>query len=218
MADAPPHDGLASLVARWDAADAASVRSIRTLASPPPTSATATMAAAKLAPGVLDAATLEMALACEAAVYGGTARAVEELNGGLMEMEEIVEAMHALVRDARDAASVLPLSVAVDRGEHGLQRSAVDRAATLAAPLRAYEAELALRWRIFEALQSGCAAMAPGEADALLVAWESRPMLLPVEAMMAGADAQKALERALADGGAATVPPHALNGSQRVQA
>ena len=83
--------------------------------------------------------------------------------------------------------------------EHiGLTQSPADRCAALAAPLRAYEAELALKRAICNAL---CSRKQPrlsaDEAHALLLAWESQPLLEPVEAMRQGYAAQVALEAVL---------------------
>ena len=114
------------------------------------------------------------------------------------QLNAVLNEMHAAVEAARAAAQRLPLADAADRGPHGLTLSPADRCAALAAPLRAYEAELALKRAICNAL---CSRKQPrlsaDEAHALLLAWESQPLLEPVEAMRQGYAAQVALEAVL---------------------
>jgi hypothetical protein len=125
-------------------------------------------------------------------------RAQEQLRSQLDELDAVLDEMHAAVEAARAAAQRLPLADAADRGPHGLSLSPADRCAALAAPLRAYEAELALKRAICNAL---CSRKQPRlsaeEAHALLLAWESQPLLEPVEAMRQGYAAQVALEAVL---------------------
>ena len=85
----------------------------------------------------------------------------ERLREHLDEFDALLDDMHAAVRSARAAVSQqLAPEAAAER--HGLSLSPADRCAVLSAPLRAYEAELALKRAIYDAL---CARSPPPPAD-----------------------------------------------------
>jgi hypothetical protein len=167
------------LEARWSAAHAASLPLVRGLVASPPPPASA--AATRLPPGTLDGATLALTLAREAAARRAP---VEELASVLDEMEAILEEMHELARHARDAVAALPLDAAAARTSSAT-RSPTEAAIVAAAPLRCYEAELALKRWVTDALQ-GSVPPPEAQVQALLVAWQCQPMLEPVDAMRQG--------------------------------
>lgn len=181
-------DAFARLESRWAAAHAKSLTGVRALAaSEPPSPATA---ANRLPPGTLDSATLARVLALERAEHG---MAAQYLDDHLDELESVLDDMHALAGEAREAAAALPLADAADRGAHGLRLSPADRASLLAAPLRAYEAELDMKRHITAALRAR-PPPPPAQVASLLVAWESKPLLQPVDDLRRGAEAQAAFE------------------------
>jgi hypothetical protein len=194
---------LSPLERRWQDAHAVATAAARALAaslaaSPHDGSSAAVDAAARLPPGTLDAAALAAAIGRRRHAAASAAVPEEQLRSQLDELDAVLDEMHAAVEAARAAAQRLPLADAADRGPHGLSLSPADRCAALAAPLRAYEAELALKRAICNAL---CSRKQPRlsaeEAHALLLAWESQPLLEPVEAMRQGYAAQVALEAVL---------------------
>ena len=191
---------LSPLERRWQDAHAVATAAARALAaslaaSPHDGSSAAVDAAARLPPGTLDAAALAAAIGRRRHAAASAAVPEEQLRS---QLNAVLNEMHAAVEAARAAAQRLPLADAADRGPHGLSLSPADRCAALAAPLRAYEAELALKRAICNAL---CSRKQPRlsaeEAHALLLAWESQPLLEPVEAMRQGYAAQVALEAVL---------------------
>ena len=177
---------------RWKAAHEATLPLIQQLAAPEPPSAAA--AAARLPPGVLDGATLAAALAREEAARRSSPCAAK-LSRNLEALEVVLDEMHALARDARDAVAALPLASAAERGNLGLLLSPADRAMAVAAPLRCYEAELALKRYIADAVQQP---VPPPRAqiDSLLVAWQCQPMLEPLTGMRAADEQQRLMEAA----------------------
>lgn len=176
---------------RWEAVHAATVPLVHAI-GPTEESSAVEAAAARLPPGTLDPTTLSLALARTASTSGSHA---EQLAGHLDELEAVVEEMHDLMHDARGAASSLSTSAAAQRGPQGLL-SPADRAVMLSMPLRCYEAELALKRWISEALQQRVPLPAT-QKQALLVAWQCQPMLEPMDAMLAGEERQHELEAAL---------------------
>lgn len=114
------------------------------------------------------------------------------------QLEDVLEEMHALAREAQTKAAALAPDAAADRGPLGLRRSPTDEAMQLSAPLRAYEAELAMKHWIAKALRAK--EVSSSEAASLLIAWESQPLLQPVDGMRAAAREQAALEQQLKTG------------------
>ena len=151
------------LAMRWAAVHASSLEAVRALAtklSPAPATV------ARLPPGVLDSATLAAVLAAEQ----GGAPAAEELSSRVLdELEEILEEMHALTRAARGE-----VAAAEGAAHSSLQLSAAEKARALAAPLRAYEAELSLKRWIVDTLRAPEAPPA-AQVQSLLIAWECQP-------------------------------------------
>ena len=182
---------LDSWATRWAEVHAATLGPIRALASGAPSAGDpAAAAAARLPPGVLDRATLSAALAREEADgHAPAARLVKRLD----ELEAMLEEMHASVRVSRAAAANQPPDAAAHRHNHGLQLSSCDRTSMLAAPLRAFEAELALKRWTFAAL-TGPHPPPAAQVESLLVSWQCQPMLLPLDALRAAAASQEQLQ------------------------
>ena len=180
-----------ALETRWAAAHAATLPLVRALATsePPPAAA----AASRLPPGTLDGATLAFALAREAAERGIPTNSLAE---HLDELEAILDEMHALARTQGATVAALDLDAAAWRGDGGVRLSPADRAMVASAPLRCYEAELALKRWIAEALQSRVPPP-PDQVQSLLVAWTCQPMIEPVDAMKAGYAEQLERERTM---------------------
>lgn len=175
---------------RWAEVHAATLGPIRVMASSTPSATLPAAAAARLPPGVLDRATLSAALAREETERLAPAAS---LTTQLDELEAMLEGMHATVRESRAAAASQSPEAAADRGNHNLHLSPSDCSSTLAAPLRAFEAELALKRWIFDAL-TGPDPPPAGQVESLLIAWQCQPMLLPLDALRAAVASQQELQ------------------------
>ena len=172
------------LAARWEALHAATLVPIRALASSEPPANLAAAAAARLPDGVLDSATLTAALLRRQGQQQQLLPA-EDLDRQLDELEEIIEEMHALARKYQAAAAAIAPEAAAERGEGGHLPSPCDVASAIVAPLRAYEAELELKRYVVDALRSPVAPP-PVQIQSLLIAWESQPMLQPLDGVLQG--------------------------------
>ena len=175
---------------QWQTLHAASIRSLRRHAATAPDPVTTALPG--VSPGLL--AGLSHAEAREATQRGAH---FPELLRLVDEHAEVLGRMHAAVFEARVAMGTLPLEEAADRGPHGLRLSPADRCAAMAAPLRAYEAELQMKQACLHALRPG-AQVSAQQAQTLVVAWESQPLLEHAESSRAAADAQEQLEARLA--------------------
>ena len=122
---------------------------------------------------------------------GADAAAREDALAGLAEqldaLDQQLDEMHRAARLERERTCRLCAAEAAARGADGLGTSPADYAANIAAPLRAYEAELAFARSVAAAV---CAPSPPppAEVQALLTAWGSQPMLEPLDAMLRGAE------------------------------
>ena len=171
-------DGLSR---RWSELHARTLPLISALAAAEPPSAAD--AASRLPPGTLDGALLATVLAREASERGAQAVELARL---LDELEAVLEEMHALSREARVSVANTLLESAADRGPSGRDSTPSDSAISLSAPLRCYEAELALKRWTAEAVQRRVP-LPPKQVQSLLVAWQCQPMLEPVDAMQRAA-------------------------------
>ena len=183
-----------ALHTRWSAAHASTLPLVRALVAPeaPPVAA----ALSRLPAGTLSGDKLALALAREAA---GRSDPAEALNSQLDELETILDDMHALAREAQAALANGPAD-----GDGPAARTLADRAARTSAPLRCYEAELAMKRWIAEAL-SRRVSPPPAQVQALLVAWQCQPMVEPVDDMRADDMAAGLARVAVAPAGAARI-------------
>lgn len=180
------------LQARWQQVHAASLSAVQALASPPFDGAAAA-AASRWSQTSVGSAAVSAAAARRQNVIASAPD--DRLRAHLDELDAILDEMHASVRDARTSAGQLAPEAAANRGPHGLALSPADWCAALAAPLRSYEAELALKRSICNVLCSREQPRPPAEElQALALTWESQPLLEPVEAMRRGLATQAALE------------------------
>ena len=176
---------MASLAPRWRDAHAASLASARALVGTlEPSTAERAIGAAELAPESVEERLA--AAAGQRTVATQRESALAQLRHHLDELDGVLDEMHAAVARARADVAALPVAEATDRGTRGLGLSLADRASALAAPLRAYEAQLALQRSAAAALGAPIAPTAQ-EAQALLLAWECQPFLEPIESWASAA-------------------------------
>ena len=191
-----PSQPLGPLAARWQEVHMESlpmVRKLTTHASHTDCSS-AKAAAARLSPGVIDASSIEAACTRRSHTDDSSIRAREQLQGCLDEFDRLLDAMYDDVLECRMKASNLRPSDACDRGDDGFKLSPADRCALLSAPLRSYEAELDLKLSIFETICKKDSELTEArDMQALYLAWESQPLLEPIDAMQAGAAASTLL-------------------------
>lgn len=116
----------------------------------------------------------------------------------LDELEAVVVALHDELGAARAELAAMSPAAAAHRGPHGLHMSAADRCGSLAAPLGLYEAALDMHRAAARSLASPLTAK---QTAALLVAWETQPLLESLPAMRRGLEEQVRNERILREAG-----------------
>lgn len=177
---------------RWSFVHAKTTPLVQAIATPESLSPTAV--AARLPAGTLDTATLALALTRERT---GRKAHDDELERLLEELDGILDEMHYDARKREAAVSALPLETASAHCAGGVLSSLTDKTMVATAPLRCYEAELALKREVAVRLLRRVKPT-NAQVQALLVMWQSQPMLEPVEAMREGAEQQEDFERRLA--------------------
>jgi len=169
-----------SLHVLWQQAHASSILLVRTLVANTSAHAHASVAASASATAAATAnlrvGTLDAALVRQWHSAVGAMAALEQLRMHLDELDGLLDAMHSAVADARHNAGSLSLNTAIHRnGPHDSTLSPADRCAALAAPLRGYESELALKHALCDAF---CWRPHAAETHLLVLAWESQLQLI----------------------------------------
>lgn len=127
----------------------------------------------------------------EAIQHAEAGAAISELAAFLEQHEVLLCKMHELLRSARGSVRDMTPAVAANRGSHGILRSPADLCSQLAAPLRAYEAELLMKHGCLRQLRP---LMSAKEQHDILSAWGAQPSLDALESTQLGESQQKQLE------------------------